>query len=77
MERKNVVMEEHRYNRGRLIGNSKTSEYAASSTKADMPEKYPWEIREEVSKAEMRNLIARKPHHQNRKEILLSSNSKE
>ena len=76
MDRKKVVYEEHRYNRGKLLGNSKAGGDATTTVKTnpiEVPEKYPWEIREEVSKAEMKNLIARKPHHQNRKEILLNS----
>jgi hypothetical protein len=65
MERKQVVAEEHRYNRGKLV-NSKIGTVSASSVKNapnNMPEKFPWEIREEVSKAELNNLIAKKPHH--------------
>jgi len=76
MERKKAVAEEHRYRRGQLIGATKASDCGASSVKSttiEVAEKYPWEVREEVSQAELRNLIARKPHHQNRKDILIGS----
>lgn len=81
MDRKKAVAEEHRYRRGQLLsGRDKVSE-SATSVKCphnnDAPEKYPWEIREEVSAAELRKLIARKPHHQDRKEILISSQNED
>ncbi len=66
MDRKKIVAEEHRFRRGQPAKSLLGGAGAEAEVAMDAGEEqvvYPWEKREAMSYKQVKDLIAKKPHH--------------
>jgi hypothetical protein len=76
MDRKRIVADEHRFRRGQLNQAANVASGALTNEQlneiGDENVVYPWEVREKLSYRQVKDLITKKPHHQDRREMLIS-----